>query len=368
MLEDLKPILNDLGEKLDQMRISLEIPAKEEKIAELEYKMGEPSFWDDAAAAQKLNQELADLKGGVDTYRDLMAKYEDAETLYEMGIEENDASMEADIRAELTLIAEGLETLQLEVLLSGEYDANDAILTLHAGAGGTEAQDWTQMLLRMYGRWAERHGFTVDTADLQPGDEAGVKSATLFIKGHNAYGFLKSEKGVHRLVRISPFDSQARRHTSFSACDVMPEIDDAVEVPINMDDVRVDYFRASGAGGQHINKTSSAVRMTHEPTGIVVQCQNERSQLQNKEQCLKMLRAKLFELEQEKKEEEIAKLEGVQQKIEWGSQIRSYVFQPYTMVKDVRTNAETGNVQAVMDGDIDPFIRAYLNAKANHEI
>ena len=367
MLEDLKPTLNDLGEKLDQMRISLEIPAKEEKIAELEYKMSEPSFWDDAAAAQKLNQELAALKGGVDTYKELMAKYEDAETLYEMGIEENDPSMEADIRAELNLIAEGLETLQLEVLLSGDYDANDAILTLHAGAGGTEAQDWTQMLLRMYGRWAERHGFTVETADLQPGDEAGVKSATLFIKGHNAYGFLKSEKGVHRLVRISPFDSQARRHTSFSACDVMPEIDDAVEVPINMDDVRVDYFRASGAGGQHINKTSSAVRMTHEPTGIVVQCQNERSQLQNKEQCLKMLRAKLFELEQEKKEEEIAKLEGVQQKIEWGSQIRSYVFQPYTMVKDVRTNAETGNVQAVMDGDIDPFIRAYLNAKANHE-
>ena len=367
MLEDLKPILNDLGEKLDQMRISLEIPAKEEKIAELEYKMGEPSFWDDAAAAQKLNQELAALKGGVDTYKGLMAKYEDAETLYEMGLEEGDASMEDDIRAELDLIAEGLETLQLEVLLSGDYDANDAILTLHAGAGGTEAQDWTQMLLRMYGRWAERHGFTVETADLQPGDEAGVKSATLFIKGHNAYGFLKSEKGVHRLVRISPFDSQARRHTSFSACDVMPEIDDAVEVPINMDDVRVDYYRASGAGGQHINKTSSAVRMTHEPTGIVVQCQNERSQLQNKEQCMKMLRAKLFELEQEKKEEEIAKLEGVQQKIEWGSQIRSYVFQPYTMVKDVRTNAETGNVQAVMDGELDPFIRAYLNAKANHE-
>ena len=367
MLEDLKPTLNDLGEKLDQMRISLEIPAKEEKIAELEYKMGEPSFWDDAAAAQKLNQELAALKGGVDTYKGLMAKYEDAETLYEMGIEEGDASMEDDIRAELDLIAEGLETLQLEVLLSGDYDANDAILTLHAGAGGTEAQDWTQLLLRMYGRWAERHGFTVETADLQPGDEAGVKSATLFIKGHNAYGFLKSEKGVHRLVRISPFDAQARRHTSFSACDVMPEIDDAVEVPINMDDVRVDYYRASGAGGQHINKTSSAVRMTHEPTGIVVQCQNERSQLQNKEQCMKMLRAKLFELEQEKKEEEIAKLEGVQQKIEWGSQIRSYVFQPYTMVKDVRTNAETGNVQAVMDGELDPFIRAYLNAKANHE-
>ena len=305
MLEDLKPTLNDLGEKLDQMRISLEIPAKEEKIAELEYKMSEPTFWDDAAAAQKVNQELAGLKGGVDTYKALAAKYEDAETLYEMGIEENDPTMEGDIRAELDAIAEGLETLQLEVLLSGEYDANNAILTLHAGAGGTEAQDWTQMLLRMYGRWAERHGFSVETADLQPGDEAG--------------------------------------------------------------DVRVDYYRASGAGGQHINKTSSAVRMTHEPTGIVVQCQNERSQLQNKEQCLKMLRAKLFELEQEKKEEELAKLEGVQQKIEWGSQIRSYVFQPYTMVKDVRTNAETGNVQAVMDGEIDPFIRAYLNAKANHD-
>ncbi|WP_295164862.1 peptide chain release factor 2, partial [Selenomonas sp. F0473] len=300
MLEDLKPTLSDLGEKLDQMRISLEIPAKEEKIAELEYKMSEPTFWDDAAAAQKVNQELADLKGGVDTYKALAAKYEDAETLYEMGIEENDPAMEDDIRAELDAIAAGLETLQFEVLLSGEYDANNAILTLHAGAGGTEAQDWTQMLLRMYGRWAERHGFTVETADLQPGDEAGVKSASLFIKGHNAYGFLKSEKGVHRLVRISPFDSQARRHTSFSACDVMPEIDDAVEVDIDMDDVRVDYYRASGAGGQHINKTSSAVRMTHEPTGIVVQCQNERSQLQNKEQCLKMLRAKLFELAQEK--------------------------------------------------------------------
>ena len=368
MLEDLKPILNDLGEKLDQMRISLEIPAKEEKIAELEYKMSEPSFWDDAAAAQKLNQELAALKGGVDTYEGLKAKYEDAETLYEMGIEENDPSMEGDIRAELMLIAEGLETLQLEVLLSGDYDANDAILTLHAGAGGTEAQDWTQMLLRMYGRWAERHGFSVVTADLLPGDEAGVKSATLFINGHNAYGYLKSEKGVHRLVRISPFDSNARRHTSFSACDIMPEIDDAVEVAINMADVRVDTYRASGAGGQHINKTSSAVRMTHMPTGIVVQCQNERSQLQNREQCMKMLRAKLFELEQEKKEEEIARLEGVQQKIEWGSQIRSYVFQPYTMVKDMRTGMETGNVQAVMDGDLDAFIEAFLAAKANHEI
>lgn len=368
MLEDLKPQLGELRKKLDQMGVSLEVPAKEAKIAELEYKMGEPTFWDDAEKAQKINQELNDVKISVDKYKNLVSKFEDAQTLWEMAVEDGDESLEEEIREVADKVADGLENLQLEVLLSGPYDANNAILTLHAGAGGTEAQDWTQMLLRMYGRWAERHGFTVETADLLPGDEAGVKSATLFIKGHNAYGFLKSEKGVHRLVRISPFDANARRHTSFSACDIMPEIDDAVEVDINMADVRVDTYRASGAGGQHINKTSSAVRMTHEPTGIVVQCQNERSQLQNREQCLKMLRAKLFELEQEKKEAELAKLEGDQQNIEWGSQIRSYVFQPYTMVKDHRTNQETGNVQAVMDGDVDPFIRAYLSAKANHEL
>ncbi len=368
MLEDIKPRLGELKEKLGQMEVSLEVPAKEEKIAELEYKMGEPTFWDNAEEAQKINQELNDVKISVDKFKSLKAKFEDAQTLWEMAMEDGDESLEEEIKDALDKVADGLENLQLEVLLSGPYDANNAILTLHAGAGGTEAQDWTQMLLRMYGRWAERHGFTVETADLLPGDEAGVKSATLFIKGHNAYGFLKSEKGIHRLVRISPFDANARRHTSFAACDIMPEIDDAVEVDINMADVRVDTYRASGAGGQHINKTSSAVRMTHEPTGIVVQCQNERSQLQNREQCLKMLRAKLFELEQEKKEKELAKLEGDQQKIEWGSQIRSYVFQPYTMVKDHRTNEETGNVQAVMDGDLDPFIRAYLAAKANHEI
>ena len=368
MLEDLKPQLGELRKKLDQMGVSLEVPAKEAKIAELEYKMGEPTFWDDAEKAQKINQELNDVKISVDKYKNLVSKFEDAQTLWEMAVEDGDESLEEEIREAADKVADGLENLQLEVLLSGPYDANNAILTLHAGAGGTEAQDWTQMLLRMYGRWAERHGFTVETADLLPGDEAGVKSATLFIKGHNAYGFLKSEKGVHRLVRISPFDANARRHTSFSACDIMPEIDDNVEVNINMSDVRVDTYRASGAGGQHINKTSSAVRMTHEPTGIVVQCQNERSQLQNREQCLKMLRAKLFELEMEKKEAELAKLEGDQQKIEWGSQIRSYVFQPYTMVKDHRTNVETGNVQAVMDGDIDMFIRAFLAAKANHEI
>ena len=330
--------------------------------------MGAPDFWDDAEAAQALNQELADLKGGVDTYNALVAKTDDLMTLWEMGMEEKDEAVEADVKAEYESLKNELRSLELELLLSGEYDANNAYLELHAGAGGTEAQDWTQMLLRMYGRWAERHGFSVETLDIQPGDEAGVKSVMLFVKGHNAYGYLKSEKGVHRLVRISPFDSNARRHTSFSACDVMPEMEDAKEVEIDMDDVRVDTYRSSGAGGQHINKTSSAVRMTHMPTGIVVQCQNERSQIQNREVCLRMLRAKLFELEEKKKEEERAKLEGVQQKIEWGSQIRSYVFQPYTMVKDHRTGEETGNVQAVMDGEIDPFIESFLAAKANHQI
>ena len=330
--------------------------------------MGAPDFWDDAEAAQALNQELADLKGGVDTYNELVAKTDDLMTLWEMGMEEKDEAVEADVKAEYESLKNELRSLELELLLSGEYDANNAYLELHAGAGGTEAQDWTQMLLRMYGRWAERHGFSVETLDMQPGDEAGVKSVMLFVKGHNAYGYLKSEKGVHRLVRISPFDSNARRHTSFSACDVMPEMEDAKEVEIDMDDVRVDTYRSSGAGGQHINKTSSAVRMTHMPTGIVVQCQNERSQIQNREVCLRMLRAKLFELEEKKKEEERAKLEGVQQKIEWGSQIRSYVFQPYTMVKDHRTGEETGNVQAVMDGEIDPFIESFLAAKASHQI
>ena len=368
MLEDLKPEITALQGRLAEMEKALDVTNKKEKIAELEYKMGEPTFWDDAELAQKINQELNDVKISVDKYEALLAKFDDVQVMWEIGMEEKDESMEADVKADMEAVDRALEELQLEVMLSGPYDGNNAILTLHAGAGGTEAQDWTSMLLRMYGRYAERHGFTVETADLLPGDEAGVKSATLMIKGHYAYGFLKSEKGVHRLVRISPFDSAARRHTSFCACDIMPEIDDAVEVDINMDEVRVDTYRASGAGGQHINKTSSAVRMTHEPTGVVVQCQNQRSQLQNREQCLRMLRAKLFELEQEKKEKELAALEGDQQKIEWGSQIRSYVFHPYNMVKDHRTNAETGNTQAVMDGDIDMFIEAFLHAKANHQL
>ncbi len=330
--------------------------------------MGEPTFWDDPDAAQKITQELNNIKDGVDKYKHIFQKFEDMQVLWEMGMEDKDESVCVDVENEIKEIQSAMEQLELELLLSGKYDANNAILTLHAGAGGTEAQDWTQMLLRMYGRWAERNGFTVETVDLLPGDEAGVKSVTLMIKGHNAYGYLKSEKGVHRLVRISPFDANSRRHTSFSACDVMPEIDDDVEIDINMADVRVDTYRASGAGGQHINKTDSAVRMTHIPTGIVAQCQNERSQLQNREQCLRLLRARLFELEMEKKEKELASLEGDQQKIEWGSQIRSYVFHPYNLVKDHRTNTETSDVQGVMDGDINRFIESFLHAKANHEI
>lgn len=344
------------------------IAQKKEQIAELEHRMGDPNFWNDQARAQKISQEVNNLKSTVDRFSKLQKKFDDAQTLLEMALEDQDQSLEPEIKSEVDSIDEGLEELQLEILLAGEYDSNDAILTLHAGAGGTEAQDWTQMLLRMYTRWAERHEFQVEIADILPGDEAGIKSATVFVKGHNAYGYLKSEKGVHRLVRISPFDSNARRHTSFASCDVMPEIDDAVEVEIDMKDVRVDTYRSSGAGGQHINKTSSAVRMTHIPTGIVVQCQNERSQIQNRERCLKMLRAKLFELELEKKEEERMKLEGTQLKIEWGSQIRSYVFQPYQMVKDLRTNEETGDIQRVMDGGLDPFIRSFLAAKAAKKI
>ena len=330
--------------------------------------MGDPTFWDDPEKAQKTAQDVNALKEEVDGFHKLADSVDELEIMQEMAAEENDESMIPEMDELLTKCREELEHLELGMLLSGEYDANNAIITLHAGAGGTEAQDWTSMLLRMFTRFAEQNGFALEMLDYQPGDEAGVKSATFQVNGHNAYGFLKSEKGVHRLVRISPFDANARRHTSFAACDVMPELDDNVDVKINWDEVRVDTYRASGAGGQHVNKTSSAVRMTHEPTGVVVQCQNQRSQLQNREQCLRMLRAKLFELEQEKKEKELAALEGDQQKIEWGSQIRSYVFHPYNMVKDHRTNAETGNTQAVMDGDIDMFIEAFLHAKANHQL
>ena len=325
--------------------------------------MGAPSFWDEPEEAQKITRDVAALKEEVDGFAKLKSKVADLDTLREMAEEEEDDSLLPEIEALCAEVKQDVEHLELGLLLSGEYDANNAILTLHAGAGGTEAQDWTSMLLRMFCRFAEKQGFTLETLDLLPGDEAGIKSATIQINGYHAYGYLRSEKGVHRLVRISPFDANARRHTSFAACDVMPELDDTVKVDINMDEVRVDTYRSSGAGGQHVNKTSSAVRMTHLPTGIVVQCQNERSQIQNREKCLQMLRAKLYALEKAKQEALVSDIAGEYQNIEWGSQIRSYVFQPYTLVKDHRTGCETGNIQAVMDGDLMNFVESYLRSQ-----
>ncbi|AXB83348.1 peptide chain release factor 2 [Megasphaera sp. DJF_B143] len=322
--------------------------------------MSDPDFWSDPDKAKKISQEATLLKTEVEGHEKLETQCADLLDFLDMAIEEKETGMAEEIEKQYHALLKDIEKREVLLLLSGEYDTCNAILTFHAGAGGTEAQDWTQMLVRMYTRWAEQHGFHITVMDMQPGDEAGIKSAAFTIEGEYAYGYLKSEKGVHRLVRISPFDAAARRHTSFTAVDVMPELPDDVDVEINMDDVRVDYFRASGAGGQHVNKTSSAVRMTHIPTGIVVQCQNERSQVQNREMCMKYLRAKLFELEQEKQAQLKAEIGGEHQAIEWGSQIRSYVFHPYTMVKDHRTNVETGNIQAVMDGDIDMFIEGYL--------
>ena len=362
LLEELRPQIGELRNRLGELKTGLKIEPKKERIQDLDYQMAAPGFWDDPDKAQKVAQEANNLKSEVDTFTSLETKVDDLDTLWEMAMEEKDDTLVSEMESELEGAKHTLSELELGMLLSDEYDANNAIMNLHAGAGGTEAQDWTGMLLRMFTRYAEGKGFEVELLDVLPGEEAGTKSATLAIKGHNAYGFLKSEKGVHRLVRISPFDSNARRHTSFAAVDVMPEIDNTVEVNINMDDVRVDYYRASGAGGQHVNKTSSAVRMTHLPTGIVVQCQNERSQLQNKERCLQLLRAKLFEYEKAIQDQKISDLAGDYQAIEWGSQIRSYAFQPYTLVKDHRTGAETGNIQAVMDGDLDLFVESYLRS------
>lgn len=362
LLEELRPQIGELRNRLGELKTGLKIEPKKERIQDLDYQMAAPGFWDDPDKAQKVAQEANNLKSEVDTFTSLETKVDDLDTLWEMAMEEKDDTLVSEMESELEGAKHTLSELELGMLLSDEYDANNAIMNLHAGAGGTEAQDWTGMLLRMFTRYAKGKGFEVELLDVLPGEEAGTKSATLAIKGHNAYGFLKSEKGVHRLVRISPFDSNARRHTSFAAVDVMPEIDNTVEVNINMDDVRVDYYRASGAGGQHVNKTSSAVRMTHLPTGIVVQCQNERSQLQNKERCLQLLRAKLFEYEKAIQDQKISDLAGDYQAIEWGSQIRSYVFQPYTLVKDHRTGAETGNIQAVMDGDLDLFVESYLRS------
>ncbi len=335
------------------------LPRMREELAELEEDMAEPDFWNDLERSTKVNQRAKQLGDKLHHHQSLIERAEDIGAMIELVEEEGDPSMAQEITADIEKLSADVESLMLETLLRGEYDHNDAILSLHAGAGGTEAQDWTQMLLRMYLRYCERKGFTVRMLDLLPGDEAGTKSATWEVSGANAYGFLRSEKGVHRLVRISPYDSSARRHTSFASLDVAPVIEDSA-FELDMEEVRIDTYRASGAGGQHINRTDSAVRMTHIPTGVVVQCQNERSQVQNRERCISMLKSRLIELHEREKEEQMADIKGEMKKIEWGSQIRSYVFQPYTMVKDHRTGFEVGTVDSVMDGELDGFITAYL--------
>jgi len=328
----------------------------------------EASFYDDMDAAGKIMQKIKGLRAKLSRYNELKTSWEDLVTLVQLAIEEADESVLDEVKNGYKTLCSNLEDMKLETMLSGKYDKNSAIFTLHAGAGGTEAQDWCEMLYRMFTRWAERRGFKVETLDYLDGEEAGIKSVTFLVEGLNAYGYAKSEKGVHRLVRISPFDSAARRHTSFASVEVMPEIDDDIEVNISPDDLKVDTYRSSGAGGQHINKTESAIRITHIPTGVVVTCQNERSQHKNRETAMKMLKSKLIEIAEREQKERIEDLKGVQMEIGWGSQIRSYVFQPYTMVKDHRTSFEVGNINAVMDGDIDGFINAYLIAKSRGEL
>lgn len=332
------------------------------EIHELEERSADPDFWTDMENSQKVLQKTKALKEKVERFERLRQEWEDLTTLIELANEEEDISVFEEISNGFIRLQKDLEDFKLETLLNGTYDKNNAILALHAGAGGTEAQDWVEMLLRMYTRWAERRGFSVKTLDYLPGDDAGVKSATILIEGVNAYGYAKSERGVHRLVRISPFDASGRRHTSFASLDVMPEIDDDVEININTEDLRIDTYRASGAGGQHVNKTDSAIRITHLPSGIVVQCQSERSQHQNKDTAMKMLKAKLAEVKEREQKEKIEDIKGVQKDIAWGSQIRSYVFHPYNLVKDHRTAYEMGNTNAVMDGELDGFINAFLKA------
>nr|WP_330404491.1 peptide chain release factor 2 [Vallitalea okinawensis] len=330
------------------------------RLSDLEAMTMEQDFWNQPENSQKVLQEIKSLKDKQESLRKLKSLYEDTETLIEMAFEDDDEELVSEAKENLAAFISFYEELRIKTLLSGEYDANNAILTLHSGAGGTEACDWVEMLLRMYTRWAERRGFKVEVLDYLAGEEAGVKSVTIQINGENAYGYAKAEKGVHRLVRISPFDSSGRRHTSFASLDVMPEITEDIDIDINDDDLRIDTYRASGAGGQHVNKTDSAIRITHLPTNIVVQCQNERSQRQNKERAMRMLKAKLYELKQAEQMSKLEEVRGEVKEIGWGSQIRSYVFHPYNMVKDHRTSEEVGNVNAVMDGNIDNFINAYL--------
>ena len=359
-LEEILSEINKLGPRLEMLYESLKIKDSEVKLEKLEEKTSDPDFWNDNENSQKIISEISSLKSKIKEYSKLKSDYDDLLTLAQMSLQENDDSSLEEIESGFKQFSKNLETMTLTTLLTGEYDSQNAILTFHAGAGGTEAQDWVEMLCRMYTRWSEKHGYKVKMLDFLDGEEAGLKSASLLIEGENTYGFLKGENGVHRLVRISPFDSSGRRHTSFASIEVIPEINDNIEIEISPEDIKMDVFRASGAGGQHVNKTSSAVRLTHIPTGIVVACQNERSQFQNRDTAMKILKSKLIEIKEREHLEKIEDIKGVQKEIAWGSQIRSYVFMPYTLVKDHRTSFEMGNVEAVMDGDLDGFIEAYL--------
>ena len=363
-LEEAKHTLNNFRADIEELGSALRIDELNAEVAELEKKTLEPDFWNDQANSGKILRQVKQLKDKIEAYENLCAKLEDTLTLAELGIEENDESLTDEVLAEVEAIKAEEEKQRIEILLSGEYDKNNAIISFHPGAGGTEAQDWALMLYRMYTRWGEKHGYNVKLLDWLDGEEAGLKSATIMIEGVNAYGYMKSENGVHRLVRVSPFDSSGRRHTSFASVEVMPEFEDDNTIELRDEDLEITAHRSSGAGGQHVNKTDSAIRITHLPTGIVVGCQTERSQLQNKETALKMLKSKLMEIKQREKLEKIDDIKGVKTNIEWGAQIRSYVFMPYTLAKDTRTGYEDGNIQAVMDGEIDGFINAYLKANA----
>ena len=363
-IDELKVQLAEYGKSVQDLEEALAIDASKKRVQELEHTMTRPGFYDDAEASKKVFDEVGDLKAKLGRFEKLQGLYEDAQTMLLMLEEENDPALVPEGEQAVEAVGKAVDELQLMTMLNGEYDHSNAILTFHAGTGGTEAQDWAQMLYRMYTRWTERHGFTYQIMDYQDGDEAGIKSATIMIEGENAYGYLRGEHGVHRLVRVSPFDANARRQTSFASVEVMPDLPEDVEIEIRPEDIEMQVYRASGAGGQHVNKTSSAVRLIHKPTGIVVASQQERSQFQNKDNCMKMLRAKLVELQMQEKAEKISDLKGVQLKIEWGSQIRSYVFMPYQLVKDNRTGYETSAINSVMDGDLDGFINAYLTAEA----
>ena len=367
-IDELKFKLGGLETAVNDLRDALSIEASEKRLAELEHQMTMPGFYDDQEKSQKVISEMGEVKNKLERFGKLSTQYEEAQTLLEMIEEENDPSLAAEGEEAVNGVEKSIDELQLMTMLNGEYDHSNAILTFHAGTGGTEAQDWAEMLTRMYTRWAEAHGYTVEVLDVLEGDEAGIKSASMMIKGANAYGMLKSENGVHRLVRISPFDANARRQTSFSSLEVMPELDNNIKVEINPADIEMQVYRSSGAGGQHINKTSSAVRLIHKPTGIVTSCQTQRSQLQNREYAMEMLKAKLYQIALQQHKDKVDDIKGVQNEIAWGHQIRSYVFMPYTLVKDHRTNYESGNVQAVMDGDLDGFIYAYLKAFSRGEL